>query len=108
MYTYNADVACMSETNSYWKNQRCYNKFYSVVRKFWKIFHLTTSETKTSWPTIYKPGGTATIPTTNLSTRITSSDPKQKRENYGTIPYQKYIVVKNCSNFNQRSVFQDG
>ena len=26
MYMHNVDVACMSETNAHWKNQRCYNK----------------------------------------------------------------------------------
>ena len=73
MYMHNVDVACMSETNAHWKNQRCKNTMYSVVRQFWKRFHITTSETSTPWPSIYKPGGTATITTTNLSSRITSS-----------------------------------
>ena len=40
---------------------------------FGKIFHLTTSETSTPWPSIYKPGGITTITTTDLSLRITSS-----------------------------------
>ena len=46
---------------------------FGVVRKFWKTFHLSTSETSTPWPSIYKPGGTATLTTTKLSSRITSS-----------------------------------
>ena len=70
---HNVDVACMSETNAHWKNQRCNNKMYSVVRQFWKRFHITTSETSIPWLSIYTPGGTATIITTNLSSRTTSS-----------------------------------
>ena len=73
MYLNNVDVVCMSETNCHWKNQRCCSTLYKVVRKFWKRFHLTTSETKTPWHTIHKPGGTSTIIITTLSTRITSS-----------------------------------
>ena len=73
MYMHNVDDACMPETNSHCKNQQYYNKIYSVVRIFWKRFHLTTSETKTHWPTIYKIGGTATITTTNLYIHIISS-----------------------------------
>ena len=46
---------------------------YSVVRKFWKRLHIITLETSTPWPSIYKPGGAATIATTNLSSRIKSS-----------------------------------
>ena len=34
--------------------------------------------------------------------------PIQKRGNYGTIPSQQYISVKNYSNFNQYSIFRDG
>ena len=73
MYMNNVDVACMSEINANWKNQRCSNTMYGVVRNFWKRFHLTISDTSTLWLSIYKPGGTATLTTTNLSSRITFS-----------------------------------
>ena len=73
MYMNNVDVACISETNAHWKNPRCYNTMFCVVRKVWKRFQLTTSETSTPWPSIYKPGGTATLTITNLSSRIVSS-----------------------------------
>ena len=69
----NVDVACMSETNARWKNPQCYNIMFGVVPKFWKIFKLTTSDTSTTWYSIYKPGGTAALTTTKLSSRITSS-----------------------------------
>ena len=60
---------------------------FGIVRKFWKRFQLTTSETFTPWSSIYKPGGTATLTITNLSSRIISSgeDPyKLERWSYIT------------------------
>ena len=63
----------MSESKCHWKNRRYYSTLYKVVRKIWKIFHLTTSETKTPWPTIHKIRDTVPITTTTLSARITSS-----------------------------------
>lgn len=71
MYLNNVDVTYMFETNSHWKNQRYYNMLYN----FWKLFHLSTSETKTKtpWPTIVKPGETATITPSTLCIRISSS-----------------------------------
>ena len=47
IYKNDVDVACMSETNAHWKNQRCYNIMYGVVRNVLKRFHLTTSENST-------------------------------------------------------------
>ena len=71
IYMNNVYIACISEKTCHWKNHRCYNLLHNVICTFWKRFHLRTLETKTPWPFIFKPGGTATIATSILFTRIT-------------------------------------
>ena len=99
----------MSETNAHCKNQRSYSTMYGIFRKVWKSFHLTTSETSTPWPSIYKPGGTTTLTATNLSSRITSSgeDPHELGRwsyiTFGSINQAQLTIINDCRTCKQIS-----
>ena len=49
------DVAYLSETNTHWKQPSSKYQITKILKQFWPILKLTTSETSTPWKTIHNP-----------------------------------------------------
>ena len=67
------DIACLAETNTNWNNYKGKRQLNRIVRKQWKIAHITTSNIENKVTTLYQPGRTAIISTNKISLRITDS-----------------------------------
>ena len=88
MSTWNVDICCLVETNTHWKHRRTKGKLLNVLNKFGKRQKIQTSETVTTWPSIYKPGGTMMISSPSLASRVITSG--EDEEEYGRWSYTTY------------------
>ena len=73
MFTHDIDIASLVETNTHWKHNNSIPRIKQVIKKFWSRTNISTSETITPWSSIYKPGGTVTISTSNIASSVVDS-----------------------------------
>jgi hypothetical protein len=78
MTAYQADVACLPETNTNWKKPRLKHEYYSTLQKHFKHHRLVTATSQATAAHSYLPGGTATIVTNEWTGRLTDTgdDPR--------------------------------
>ena len=88
MFTHDIDIASLVETNTHWKHNNSIPRLKQVIKKFWSRINISTSETITSWSSIYKPGGTVTITTSNIASTVVDSG--EDKEGLGRWSYVTY------------------
>ena len=65
------------------------------LKQFWSRVELTTSETTTPWNAIYEPGETVTIVTSEINSRITTSEEdKESMECWSYITIGRGFVLQ--------------
>ena len=79
MYTYKIDIASLVKTNTHWKHDNSLPKLKQVLKQFWSRTNISTSETITPWKSIYKPGGSVTISTTNIASSAINTGKDEER-----------------------------
>ena len=93
MYEHDVAVGCFGETNTHWRHPQTRKRLLKVTGQFWKRIHTSTSETITPWPKIYKPGGTITISTPQLSSVIIASE-----EDFHSLGRWSTVTYGGCNN----------
>ena len=73
MKIHNLGIADLSETNVHYAHTQVNKAIQIVIINFWST-QLVTLESNVPLTSKYKPGGTTTIITNTLSTKVTKSD----------------------------------
>ena len=81
MNTHEIDIMVLTDTNTHWNNGNVYKGTLNKIRRELKEKKamLYTSDTLVDWKGKYKPGGTAIITKSQISSQITQKNKAPKR-----------------------------